>query len=104
MQILDLLSRNGKGSFLLLLGEIFPHRLSLLPDVYVWVQVACPCLSVYWGHHFSKPLSNPFELHVVAREASLGGGYVYPVDYYCRGGKKCTNYHEKNKGSKVGVP
>ena len=74
MQILDLLSRNGKGSFLLLLGEIFPHRLSLLPDVYVWVQVACPCLSVYWGHHFSKPLSNPFELHVVAREASLGGG------------------------------
>ena len=24
--------------------------------------------------------------------------YAYPIDYYCGGGEKWTNYHDKNKG------
>jgi len=103
-QVRDLLSRHGKDSFVLLLSEIFPRKLSMFPDVDVWVQVACPRLSVDWGHHFSKPLLNPFELHVAMGEASLGEKDVYPMDYYRRGGGKWTNYHDENKFRKIVVP
>ena len=99
-----MISRNGIYFFVLLLSEIFPCRLSLFPDVDGWVQLACPCLSVDWGHHFSKPLLNPFELHIVVVEALLGGKYVYPMEYYWRGGGKWTNYHDKKKGRKIMVP
>ena len=64
VQVQDLLSWNGRDSFVLLLSKIFPPKLSLFPDVDVWVQVICPRLSMDWGHHFSKPLLNPFELYV----------------------------------------
>ncbi|KAB0398727.1 hypothetical protein E2I00_015851 [Balaenoptera physalus] len=45
----------------LLLSEIFPSKLSLLPEVDVWVQVACPRLSIDWGTAFPKPLLTPYE-------------------------------------------
>uniref|UniRef100_A0A8I3S0G4 2-(3-amino-3-carboxypropyl)histidine synthase subunit 1 n=2 Tax=Canis lupus familiaris TaxID=9615 RepID=A0A8I3S0G4_CANLF len=43
----------------LLLSEIFPSKLSLLPQVDVWVQIACPRLSIDWGTAFPKPLLTP---------------------------------------------
>ncbi|XP_063556574.1 2-(3-amino-3-carboxypropyl)histidine synthase subunit 1 isoform X6 [Gorilla gorilla gorilla] len=46
----------------LLLSEIFPSKLSLLPEVDVWVQVACPRLSIDWGTAFPKPLLTPYEV------------------------------------------
>ncbi|OWK14076.1 DPH1 [Cervus elaphus hippelaphus] len=52
----------------LLLSEIFPSKLSLLPEVDVWVQVACPRLSIDWGTAFPKPLLTPYE--------------PYPMDFY----------------------
>ena len=93
--------RHGKDSFVLILIRIFPCRLSLFPYVKIWVQLACPCLSVDWGHHFSELFLNPFELHAVIGGASLWGKYVYPMDYYWRGGGKWTNYHIKIQGRKI---
>ena len=94
VQVLDLLSWNGKDSFVLIMGEIFPLRLSLLPDFDIWVQLACPYLIMDWLHHLSKPLLSPFELHIAMGEAFLWYKYVYPIDYYWRGGGKWTNYHD----------
>ena len=65
VQVQDFLSWYGKDSFVLLLSDIFTQIISLFPGVNVWVQVACPRLSVDWGHHLSKPLLNYFGLHVV---------------------------------------
>ncbi|ERE67973.1 diphthamide biosynthesis protein 1 [Cricetulus griseus] len=64
-KILEHLESRLKGLGLpfvrLLLSEIFPSKLSLLPMVDVWVQVACPRLSIDWGSAFPKPLLTPYE-------------------------------------------
>ncbi|KAM6163672.1 2-(3-amino-3-carboxypropyl)histidine synthase subunit 1 [Rhynchocyon petersi] len=64
----------------LLLSEIFPSKLSLLPEVDVWVQVACPRLSIDWGTAFSKPLLTPYEAVVALRDISWQ--QPYPMDFY----------------------
>lgn len=70
----------------LLLSEIFPGKLALMPDVECWVQVACPRLSIDWGYAFPRPLLTPYEA-LVALEARGGwGDGPYPMDYYGREG------------------
>ncbi|XP_077021619.1 2-(3-amino-3-carboxypropyl)histidine synthase subunit 1 isoform X3 [Tamandua tetradactyla] len=64
----------------LLLSEIFPSKLSLFPEVDVWVQVACPRLSIDWGTAFPKPLLTPYEAAVALRDISWQ--QPYPMDYY----------------------
>ncbi|KAK1331472.1 hypothetical protein QTO34_009429 [Cnephaeus nilssonii] len=64
----------------LLLSEIFPSKLSLLPQVDVWVQVACPRLSIDWGTAFPKPLLTPYEAAVALRDISWQ--QPYPMDFY----------------------
>ncbi|XP_021570870.1 2-(3-amino-3-carboxypropyl)histidine synthase subunit 1 isoform X7 [Carlito syrichta] len=64
----------------LLLSEIFPSKLSLLPEVDVWVQVACPRLSIDWGTAFAKPLLTPYEAAVALRDISWQ--QPYPMDFY----------------------
>ncbi|KAM4823942.1 2-(3-amino-3-carboxypropyl)histidine synthase subunit 1 isoform X1 [Urocitellus parryii] len=64
----------------LLLSEIFPSKLNLLPEVDVWVQVACPRLSIDWGTAFSKPLLTPYEAAVALRNISWQ--QPYPMDFY----------------------
>ncbi|XP_034497711.1 2-(3-amino-3-carboxypropyl)histidine synthase subunit 1 isoform X1 [Ailuropoda melanoleuca] len=64
----------------LLLSEIFPSKLSLLPEVDVWVQVACPRLSIDWGTAFPKPLLTPYEAVVALRDISWQ--QPYPMDFY----------------------
>jgi 2-(3-amino-3-carboxypropyl)histidine synthase len=91
------LRAHGKKSFLMLISEITPAKLRLLPKVDAWVQVACPRLSVDWGHLLSdKPVLNPYELNVCLEEASWRD--VYPMDFYANQGGTWTNYHEQNKG------
>lgn len=34
------------------------------PQVDAWVQVACPRLSVDWGHFFDRPVLTSYELEV----------------------------------------
>lgn len=75
----------------LLLSEIFPGKLAMMPDVECWVQVACPRLSIDWGYAFPKPLLTPYEALVVlgVREGWQGkpqAEVVYPMDYYGREG------------------
>lgn len=82
----------------LLLSEIFPGKLAMMPDVECWVQVACPRLSIDWGYAFPRPLLTPYEALVVLggrqgweRGASAAKGgqkeeMVYPMDFYAKEG------------------
>ena len=79
----------------LLLSEIFPGKLAMMPDVECWVQVACPRLSIDWGYAFPRPLLTAHEALVVLGgrdggwERQVGGGdagKVYPMDYYAKEG------------------
>ncbi|KAM6988172.1 2-(3-amino-3-carboxypropyl)histidine synthase subunit 1 [Tautogolabrus adspersus] len=63
-----------------LLSEIFPSKLDLMPDVDAWIQIACPRLSIDWGTAFSKPLLSPYEAAVALQE--VGWKEVYPMDFY----------------------
>ena len=65
----------------LLLSEIFPGKLALMPDVECWVQIACPRLSIDWGYAFPRPLLTPYEALVALghskewwTESRRGGG------------------------------
>ena len=71
----------------ILLSEIFPGKLSLMPDVECWVQIACPRLSIDWGYAFPRPLLTPYEALVVLnlRESWEKDG-VYPMDFYAKEG------------------
>ncbi|KAF5904356.1 diphthamide biosynthesis protein 1, partial [Clarias magur] len=51
----------GRSFTRVLLSEIFPSKLALMADVDIWVQIACPRLSIDWGTAFSKPLLSPYE-------------------------------------------
>ncbi|KAF7189747.1 2-(3-amino-3-carboxypropyl)histidine synthase subunit 1 [Pseudocercospora fuligena] len=79
----------------LLLSEIFPGKLAMMPDVECWVQVACPRLSMDWGYAFPRPLLTPYEALVVlgGREGwegkvdqETGAKKPYPMDFYGREG------------------
>ena len=91
-------SRPVCRSFVLLLSEITPAKLALLDTkVHVWVQVACPRLSVDWGHYLAqnqKPVLTPYELMVALEETSWQE--VYPMDYYAQTGGPWSNYHGEN--------
>ena len=97
-----LLQKHNKRYFVLLLSEIFPKKLQLFEnDVDAWVQVACPRLSIDWGHAFSKPLLNSFELHIALGEADYPETSSYPMDYYKINSGPWTNYHDNNRSRKL---
>ena len=73
----------------LLLSEIFPGKLAMMPDIECWVQIACPRLSIDWGYAFPKPLLTPYEALVALgsrEEWGSGKQDVYPMDFYARDG------------------
>ncbi|XP_064893074.1 2-(3-amino-3-carboxypropyl)histidine synthase subunit 1 isoform X4 [Columba livia] len=70
----------GRPFVRVLLSEIFPSKLKLFPDVDVWVQVACPRLSIDWGEAFSKPLLTPYEAAVALQD--IEWQQPYPMDFY----------------------
>lgn len=60
----------------LLLSEVQPGKLALMSrDVGVWVQIACPRLSIDWGYAFERPLLSPYEA-MVALEIRDGGEWL----------------------------
>ena len=73
-KIRNLLRRHNLRSFVLLLSEIFPSKLDMFGGIDFWVQVACPRLSVDWGHHFSRPVLSPYEFFVCFKEAKSESG------------------------------
>ncbi|GMI12169.1 hypothetical protein TrVE_jg9843 [Triparma verrucosa] len=83
-RVKNLLNENGKESFIVLLSEIMPQKLEMMPQADAWVQIACPRLSVDWGHFFKKPVLSTYELYVLLGEAEMKEG-EYPMDFYSKG-------------------
>lgn len=91
---------DGKDAFVILLPEILPQQLAYMQhSVDAWIQVACPRLSVDWGHLLctdSKPVLNPYEA-MVALDATTYQER-YPMDYYSHAvGGPWGNYHKDTK-------
>lgn len=40
----------------------------MAPHVDAWVQIACPRLSVDWGHFFDRPMLTSYEFEVAMGE------------------------------------
>lgn len=116
-RIKALLRKHKKETFILLLSELSPAKLALFTTVDAWVQVACPRLSIDWGHYFTKPVLSPYELEVCLGLTQWRE--IYPMDYYGRGEdadkKKSrsgtntakaptttwSNYHDDYKGRNI---
>ncbi|KAL3815956.1 hypothetical protein ACHAXA_003577 [Cyclostephanos tholiformis] len=121
-RVRSLLRSRGIRTAIVLLSEIFPKKLDSMSSgpggIRAWVQIACPRLSVDWGHHFSVPVLSPYELFVALGEVDdspllRSGGAVegqserkeeevgYPMDFYSKSGGQWANYHDDNKDRKV---
>ena len=53
------------------------------------MQIACPRLSVDWGHYFDKPLLSTYELEIALDRAVFQE--VYPMDYYRKDGELASS-------------
>ena len=97
-RVRTLLATKGIAHFCLILTEVTPDTLKRFDQhVDAWVQVACPRLSVDWGHHFSKPTLSPYEAFVAFGGEAWDDGH-YPMDYYARSEKPWTNYFKGDAG------
>lgn len=72
----------GKSFLTILMSEIKPAKLAQFRGVDVWVQVACPRLSIDWSSSFDRPILTPYELNVALEE--LAWQAIYPMDFYAR--------------------
>ena len=81
------------------LSEILPDKLARFKNVDAWVQIACPRLSIDWGHHYAKPLLTTFEAFTLFEEAKFptGPNEEYPMDFYSEEGGPWTNYWKRNQ-------
>ncbi|CAH8580765.1 unnamed protein product [Dicrocoelium dendriticum] len=96
------LTELGKRFVVVVLSEILPNKLAMFEDqVDVWIQVACPRLSIDWGTEFPKPLLTPFEAAIALdmTEQQIEHNTVYPMDYYALGsiGPWTPNHPEKSE-------
>lgn len=107
----QILRANRKTYFVMLLSEIIPTKLQLISkNVDAWIQIACPRLSVDWGHFFDRPILTAYELEVCLKLQDWRD--VYPMDFYSNGKTndknksaesnrpkvgRWSNYHEENK-------
>lgn len=90
----------GKEVTKVLLSEIFPSKLKLFKNIDAWVQIACPRLSIDWGHVFDKPLLTPYEVCVAVEHAAMWKN-VYPMDFYAYNSKgPWTPNHVSNRPGK----
>jgi 2-(3-amino-3-carboxypropyl)histidine synthase len=110
----NVLHKAGKRYYVLLVSEITTAKLQLLAtSTDAWVQVACPRLSVDWGHVLGGrrtvrpngsrtetaaktiPVLSPYELFVCLESTPWRNNY--PMDYYSTAGGPWSNYHPDNK-------
>lgn len=66
----------------LLMSEIKPAKLEKFHGIDVWVQVACPRLSIDWSSAFDRPILTPYELNVALGECKWQE--IYPMDFYAK--------------------
>lgn len=102
------LDRLGIPWITLLLSEVFPQKLAMMSrDIGVWVQVACPRLSIDWGYAFERPLLSPYEallaLDVRQAEWETANMGVYPMDYYEKSGLGRTKAGDIPAGTEIEV-
>lgn len=107
------MKRHGKKYFVLFLSEILPDKLARFSQVDCWVQIACPRLSIDWGHFYTKPLLSTYEAFALLKEATFpkpgNTQERYPMDYYSDAGGQWSNYWKRNqelqakKGTKEAV-
>jgi 2-(3-amino-3-carboxypropyl)histidine synthase len=94
----ELMKKHEKKFVVILLSEITPAKIKLFGNrIGAWIQVACPRLSVDWGHFFTAPMLNSYEAFVMLSEASQPTKNSYPMDYYSNEGGKWSSYYTKNK-------
>lgn len=87
----------------LLLSEITVDKLQTMPDISIWIQIACPRLSIDWGHMFNAPLLTSYEAYVLFNQTQWN--QTYPMDYYSKTGGQWANYaHKRNTKSKPTQP
>ena len=78
------------------MSEISPQKLQRFEDdVDAWIQIACPRLSIDWGHFCTKPLLNTYEAFTCLNEIEWLP--TYPMDYYSDQGGRWSNYFRKNQ-------
>ena len=65
-----------------LMSEIKPAKLAKFEGIDVWVQVACPRLSIDWSGAFDRPILTPYELNVALGEIAWQS--IYPMDFYAK--------------------
>jgi 2-(3-amino-3-carboxypropyl)histidine synthase len=102
LNLQERLKAHNKKYFVMLLSEITPAKLALFNNkIGAWVQIACPRLSVDWGHFLSttRPVLNPYELFVSLEETKWRD--AYPMDYYSQEGGPWSNYHEDTKHRQI---
>lgn len=98
---LSLLEGKGCEAFVLLLSEITPQKLALMQgEVDAWVQVACPRLSIDWGHFFQTPVLTAYELEVAMGEV-VWKEDRYPMDYYSKDAGPWGNVHPSHAKRKM---
>ncbi|CAG7837340.1 unnamed protein product [Allacma fusca] len=68
--------------FVVLMSEVIPAKLNLMQGVDLWVQFACPRLSIDWGSAFAVPILTPFEA-IWGMENSVS----YSTDKCCNKGQ-----------------
>lgn len=97
-RISDAIMEVGKGCVTILLSEISPQKIVKMEEsgVDAWIQIACPRLSIDWGHGYgAKPLLNPYEAFVALGQVPWRE--EYPMDFYSKKGGKWTNYYDNSK-------
>jgi 2-(3-amino-3-carboxypropyl)histidine synthase len=77
----------------ILLSEVTPQKLAMIAHVDVWVQVACPRLSIDWGEGFQRPTLTPYEALVALGRA--------PADWWDDGEDEDDEDDEEEEGEAV---
>lgn len=104
-----LLAESRRKSLVVLASELDAALLEAFSQVDAWVQIACPRLSIDWGHHFcSKPLLSPYEaFQAFGGEdgaAATNDDWDYPMDFYSKAGGPWSNYYREEEEGKAAPP
>lgn len=88
-RLIEQLKEKSKCKFIkVMMPEVIQDTLKLFEEVDVWVQVACPRLSIDWGTFFHSPLLNPYEfaqsIKILSNSAKSTSERNYPMDFYAK--------------------
>ena len=75
------LEANNHDYVSILISEITQEKLLQFSDIDVFIQIACPRLSIDWGHLFPKPLLTTYEASILLNDQTLPSD-KYPMDFY----------------------